>query len=717
MKRKLLIHLFIVMISLGLNAQVTRINSNKSLRFAAPLSSSKAIYFSDIDNTPWVSDGTLGGTFQLSTTIQWEISIGSTGFLNGTLIFAGSTPATGTEVYVTDGTAGGTTLMKDINPGVDGSSPGNDVAILNGFIYFTASRPAEGMELWRTNGTDIGTTLVKDIVSGTNGSNTTGKYGLFSNGAYLLFAAQTPASGVELWKSDGTGPGTDVLVNIHTGSGGAASSNPGSFYPFNNVVLFKATDATHGEEIWRTDGTAGGTGMLTDINNGIGSSTGITLFPGFDVSIFQGFHIFNNRAYFRAYDGANTGVLYSTDGTVGNAAVVKDIVPGASFATSISIFNSINLPNKFIFSVAGDAGLAELWESDGTTGGTKVFKAFVQNNPGNIPITFANFAFVNGSFSQPLFQGNKFFFSAATVAEGNELWISDGVDGTVGHTHMVKDINGGSSDGLSLEYLSYIYTTGALYFPASNGTNGVELWKTDGTSLGTSIVQDIILGLDSSKPQINFFIVNGKILFEATDGDDPNQRDLFAVDGNFTPLPISLADFTVLSKSPDAILNWRTLLEINSNNFIIQRSFDGVNFQDIGAVAALGSSSVSHSYFFADVGIMNSGKTTVYYRLRSNDKDGKSTLSPVITLKIKNNGPWGVRLLNNPVKDNLKLMLSGITERVQLSILDMSGKKLSANSFSAINGQISLPANSLPQGTYLLLTEMGTQRKTIQFIK
>lgn len=717
MKRKLLLPLFTVMITLGLQAQVTRINNNNSLQFAAPLSSTRAIYVSKIDNTLWVTDGSLGGTLQLSTTIKWVSSMGSTGMLNGTLVFAGTTPATGTEVFITDGTPGGTQLVLDINPGVAGSSPDKDDALLNGFIYFTATRPAEGQELWRTNGTDAGTTLVKDIVPGTTGSNIPGKYELFSNGSYLLLAVQTAASGVELWKSDGTGPGTDILVNIHTGSGGAASSNPGSFYPFNNVVLFTATDATHGEEIWRTDGTPGGTGMLSDINTGTDSSTAIGIGFGFSFDIFQGFHVFNNRAYFRAYDGTSTGLIYSTDGTVGSASVVKEIVPGTSYGTIISLINSINLPNKFIFSVADDAGLAELWESDGTPGGTKVFKAFSQVNMGDIPVTYANFAFTNGVFSQPLFQGNKFFFSAATVAEGYELWISDGVDGTVGHTHIVKDINSGSADGLSLEYLSYIYTTGALYFPATNGTNGVELWKTDGTSPGTAMVQDIIPGLDSSKPQINYFIVNGKILFEATDGDNPNQRDLFAVDGNFTPLPVSLADFTVLPKSADAILKWRTLQEINSNNFVIQRSFDGVNFGDIGTVAALGASSVSHSYSFSDIGIMNSGKATVYYRLKSNDKDGKSTLSPVITLKIKNNGQWGVRLLNNPVKDNLKLMLTGITERVQLSILDLSGKKLSASSYSSINGLISLPANSLPQGTYLLLTEMGSERNVIQFVK
>ena len=62
------------------------------------------------------------------------------------------------------------------------------------------------------------------------------------------------------------------------------------------------------------------------------------------------------------------------------------------------------------------------------------------------PLFFTPYFFYKLSSTQPLFQGNKFFFSAGTAAEGTELWISDGVDGTVAHTHIVKDINPGAAD-------------------------------------------------------------------------------------------------------------------------------------------------------------------------------------------------------------------------------------------------------------------------------
>lgn len=89
--------------------------------------------------------------------------------------------------------------------------------------------------MWRTNGTAAGTTLVKDIVPGAAGSNEAEEYQLFSNGSYLLFAAQNAALGVELWKSDGSTTGTIALPDIYAG---ANSSNPEQFFSYNGICYF-----------------------------------------------------------------------------------------------------------------------------------------------------------------------------------------------------------------------------------------------------------------------------------------------------------------------------------------------------------------------------------------------------------------------------------------------------------------------------------------------
>ncbi len=711
MKKLLLFSAFILLINIC-SGQVTQINNNKSLTPEVQLNPNLVILSSGIDQTLWVTDGTLAGTFQLTDTIKLT---GSGIVLNGKYIFAGSTVAAGTEIFITDGTKSGTKLIKDIYPGPTGSAPDAAMALLNGSVYFTAATPNEGRELWRTDGTPGNTTLVKDIVPGPIGSIGVDSSELFSNGTYLLFDVKTAAEGNELWRSDGTAANTFLLKDINPG---ALSSNPHDFYPFNNIILFAATDAAHGEEVWTTNGTTGGTVLLKDINPGPDSSTYIPIefVPGFKIRypVFLSFHQFNNHLFFNANDGVHGIAIWVTDGTSVNTNLLKVVEQDTSQYNSLLLLLAINLPNKFMFTVSNGKDRFELWQSDGTTIGTQLFKAFPTNADSSIPFLFPNFNFnlATHIITYPLFHGN--FFFSAEGDEGNELWISDG---TLAGTHIVKDINPGPANGIRKNELNYLYTTVGLFFAANDGVHGNELWKTDGTVAGTSMVKDINPNAGNADPEINFTesIVNGKILFTATDGDDPNHRDLFVVDGNFTALPVQLLDFTVSQKSNDALLKWSTSQEINSKDFTIQSSDDAQQWKTLGTVAAAGSSSVRNDYSFTDAGVMNSGKSIVYYRLITTDIDGKTANSNIISLKLKG-GQWNVQLLSNPVHDNVKVLLSGITGMAELSINDLSGKIVYKKQLPNQNGLISLPVN-LQSGIYLLITKINNEMKTIKFIK
>ncbi len=537
---------FTVMAAFNLQAQVTQINSNRSLLPSYPLSSTKTILVSDIDSSLWVSDATLAGTVQISATIKYEEPAG---ILSGKLIFRGRVGNNGSELYSTDGTIAGTSLVKDIYSGVPGSNP-TDFTVMNNTIYFSAVTLAEGRELWKTNGTNAGTTLVKDIAVGPGSSNREYFYEMFSNGSYVLFAANTAAEGLELWKTDGTSGGTVLLKNINSG---ADSSSPQNFYKLNNLILFTAKDATHGDELWKTDGTAGGTVLLKDINAGTENSTTFSFF-GFDFPIFDGFLLFKNKGYFRASDGNGNGQLWSTDGTAANTTLLKDVVPGMGFPY-MSTLNAVVLPDKFIFSVSDAVSTSELWQSNGTPAGTSLFKEFSAVNS-DIPFIMPNYQYdVNtGSFTTSLFQGNKFFFTASTDAEGKELWISDG---TLPNTKMVKNINAGANDGV--EFASYAFTTDTLYFAATDGIKGNELWKTDGTDANTKLVADINTGLGDSGPELTFFTANGKLIFNANNGDN-TEVDLYVLGGTIVPpasSPCPGTAFSITSSITGALYQWQ----------------------------------------------------------------------------------------------------------------------------------------------------------------
>ncbi|HMC86487.1 MAG TPA: hypothetical protein VKI61_13235, partial [Chitinophagaceae bacterium] len=89
MKRTLLMFSWVMLVISCLQAQVTQINSNKSLRVQGQLINNKAFLRSDIDSFPWVSDGSLAGTIQISSVIKYRD--GNGGLLAGQLIFSGIT--------------------------------------------------------------------------------------------------------------------------------------------------------------------------------------------------------------------------------------------------------------------------------------------------------------------------------------------------------------------------------------------------------------------------------------------------------------------------------------------------------------------------------------------------------------------------------------------------------------------------------------------------
>jgi ELWxxDGT repeat protein len=672
-------------------AQVTQINANRNLQFMGSAAANKALFFSQVDNTLWASDGTSAGTIQLSANITHQ----ATGLsVNGKTIFRGSTAATGSELFVTDGTPGGTSLLKDIYPGTNGSSIGDDMAVLNGYVYFTATSPANGREVWKTDGTPAGTTLLKDITIGTAGSNTGDNFNLFSNGSYLLFAADTPTQGIELWKSDGTEAGTVLVKDINAG---ASSSNTKAFFKLGNNTLFYAETNANGGEVWKTDGTEAGTQLVKDIYPGpLGSASLLSPF----------FYEMNGRAYFNANDGINGEELWSTDGTAASTVLIKDIQTGPNGSFNILV-NAVQVNNRFIFASTNLFGSRyQLWQCDGTAAGTTLLKDFGTTG-GELPIILPAYEYANGGISQPLFQGNKFFLMATTPAEGTELWICDG---TTAGTQLVKDIRPGSSDGL--DNFTYVYTNNAFYFSANDGVKGTELWRTDGTTGNTLMAADIN-PLGSSTPQL-WPIIGNKLFLTANDGNS-NAADLYVLNANVNPLPIKLLELTVTAIANNAQLQWTTAQEINSARFMVQRSWDGSRFENIGQVQAAGQSQEKRSYTYLDAGVALLGKPVAYYRLLMIDADGKTEQTKTVTLKWSKAG-WTVQLLTNPVQSSLLLKLNGLTDKAILTLADMNGRKLYSTELKA-NGNITLPVGELAKGMYLLTVESNGSRTVTKFVK
>ena len=134
-------------------------------------------------------------------------------------------------------------MVKDTWPG-SGSSMGNPTVLArwDGKLWFRAFRPDTGHELYRSNGKRVGTKLVRDINPGPDGS---APYSLTVAGDSLFFAATRSGSGRELWRSKG---GAYLAKDIRPGAG---DSDPFRLTRVGKRLYFIADGGSgHGIELW-----------------------------------------------------------------------------------------------------------------------------------------------------------------------------------------------------------------------------------------------------------------------------------------------------------------------------------------------------------------------------------------------------------------------------------------------------------------------------------
>ena len=291
-------------------------------------------------------------------------------------------------------------------------------------------------------------------------------------GSTAYFSANDGTHGQELWKTDGTAAGTVMVADINPGSAG---SSPANLTNVNGALYFAANDGAHGTELWKTDGTATGTVMVADINAGSAaypsnltnvngelffadggslwkSNAAGTVQVSNAVSKLGGLTNVNGTLYFRGNDRIHGNELWKSDGTAAGTVMVADI----GFGTSSSYPSDLTNVNGTLYFTALDANGIELWTSNGTAAGTVSLTG---------PIYPSDLTNVNGTL----------YFTA----DGG-LWKSDGAAaGTVevvGFYYNVGDVTN---------------VNGEVFFSANDGTHGYELWRSNGTVAGTTMVKDI----------------------------------------------------------------------------------------------------------------------------------------------------------------------------------------------------------------------------------
>lgn len=469
------------------------------------------------DSAIWVTDATAQGTREAfdfhgyGSWLDWPEALhpGAGGVFFYSDI---EDEVSGLELWFTDGTRAGTTLVKDIRPGRASSlGPGMReprVAEVDGGVVFVADDGVSGPELWFSDGTPAGTERLLDLRPGPEGAFPRDRLDHSNDpdfvdvGGAVLFLASDDGLHLALWRTDGSPAGTAKLMDLPLSSGeadcgeGFDSCRPG-MWKSSGTIWINIEDPIVGELYWQTDGTVGGTRFVGSefpeqpafarvepafafaggYDDGLGVEPWWT--DGTPAGTFLLRDIFapsagsfprhpidlNGILLFTADDGFHGRELWRSDGSNRGTYMVADIAAGSAASSPDEL---VRVGDLVYFTAEDEAGGRELWATDGTSAGTRRAADIHSGTASSSP-------------KQLTPAGDRLFFFAEDGQHGVELWQFHPGEGA----SLVADIHRGEQSGGLVCRTIFSETLNSLLFFADDGVNGAELWRTDGTTGGT----------------------------------------------------------------------------------------------------------------------------------------------------------------------------------------------------------------------------------------
>jgi ELWxxDGT repeat protein len=409
-------------------------------------------------------------------------------------------------------------LLKDISP-IGGSQPAN-LTLFKDKVYFTAleitNTPPYLVSLWRTDGTTAGTIKIKTCSPSMNSSSLP----YVTTNDLMFFQGRDQTNGIELWVSDGTTAGTKMVKNI-TPAGG--DTRFGELIAYKNKLYFSANDGNN-DALWVSDGTEIGTFKIRNFAH----PNTVYIKP-------NDFQIFDDRLFFH-FDDSNFNEFWVTDGTILGTKLLN---PNKNFGNLNAlnfkkykdkiIFNlgrSINILEKDTFFTIGNikggdclnaenhvfifkdtiyfhAENNELWLSDGTKNGTKKV--------------------VNTQSACRFLQANNKLFFAASNFSPVRLWTTDG---TVNGTKQVAKLSDYEISNQSSTMITY---KDKIYFNGYNQANKYQLFFYDPLIDSVKVLKN---SFPNDVQPVRFFTIKDKLYFIGNNPDyssDPTNQPILAV--------------------------------------------------------------------------------------------------------------------------------------------------------------------------------------------
>ena len=226
-----------------------------------------------------------------------------------------------------------------------------------------------------------------------------------------------------------------------------------------------------------------------------------------------------------------------------------------------------------------------------------------------------------------------------------------------------------------------------------------------------------ILSASSGSQDIILSSLNTSVIIVAKSASDCYNKNL-PVASFLAVLPVELVGFQGnINKNNKVSLEWKVENNETTDQFEIQRSYNGNDFKTIGVVFASDKKD-REDYMFYET-INNFDK--VMYRLKMIDKNNKVTYSKILVFQGKAAINSNIKIIGNPVNDKLTFNYSSLTSQaIDIKIYDMAGRVIMSNKINSIEGSntISFPlALSFKPNMYVLEVSNGSAIQTAKFIK
>lgn len=472
----------------------------------------------------WVSDGTEAGTVQVVDSLPGTDLYGAPldgapqlfGAIGNSLIFSTTDPSQDRELWISDGTVGGTVPLVNINASSDDGEV-SDLIALGTDLFFVADDGINGEAVWKAD-TLAGTVQMVADASPAS-TDQLSKLTVFDEAAKkMVFYNNTAGVAGGVYVTDGVDDPLLVAMQrpIELDADGTL------FVVAADKIFFKTNDGVGGVELWATDGTS----LATRV---------VDLIPGTESSDPSDLTEFGDLLYFSAATNANSTVsggnvgreLFVTDGNA--VALVGDLRTG----TASSAPEQLTVAGNALFFTA-DNGVngRELWRYDGA--GFSLVQDLRPGAASSFPVALTNL-------------GGDLYFAADNGTTGNEPYL---LPATTSSIVSLGNLNPGGADS---DPHGFFAAGGDVFFSAADGSNGFELWKTGGTAAGTVLVADVLSGPESSQP-IPLLDTGQRLIFSAQ-GAAGTDRELWSTDGtpgNFWLIE-DLYPFSFFGSDPDEL--------------------------------------------------------------------------------------------------------------------------------------------------------------------